>query len=186
LAGRHRPPPAHLKARAATPTRLNRGFTLLPDAIDPARLWEQLADPGLAMVLGRAHPGPEGVPRSHREALAVIPYAVPGGIRRYDEILIPRVLEGDRDARRDFLEQLLDPIYRARSGAVLVRSLLCYAEHGFLRNRAAAALHIHSNTLRYRLERVTDLAGLDLHDPGTRFQLQLAAQLLSTQDKNGS
>ncbi len=66
---------------------------------------------------------------------------------------------------------------------MLERSLLCYARHGFLRNRAAAALGVHQNTLRYRVERVSDLAGLDLHDPEVRFRLQLAAALLSAPNR---
>jgi purine catabolism regulator len=185
LADRLRHRLGQLRAMAVTSSRLSQVACLLPETIEPQRLWEQVADPGLAMLLGRGHPGPEGVPRSHREALAVVPYAVAGGIRRYDEILIPRVLEGDKEARADFLEQLLDPIRKARGGLVLVESLLCYAEHGFQRNRAAVSLHVHSNTLRYRLERVSDLTGLDLHRPDTRFQLQLAVQLLAAQNKNG-
>ena len=185
LADRLRHRLAQLKAMAVTSSRLGQVACLLPERVDPARVFEPVADPGLAMVAGRAHPGPEGVPRSHREALATVPYAVPGQLRRYDEILVPRVLEGDRDARADFLDQLLEPIRRVRGGGVLVESLLCYAGQGFQRNRAAAALHVHPNTLRYRLERVGDVSGLDLREPETRFRLQLAAQLLAAEDKNG-
>jgi purine catabolism regulator len=186
LADRVRHRLAQLRAMPITSSRLGQVICLLPEALDPARFWEPLADTGLSLVLGRAHAGPEGVPRSHREALAVVPHATPDAIRRYEEILVPRVLDGDREARRDFLEALLGPIYQARSGSVLVRSLLCFAEQGFMRNRAAEALHVHSNTLRYRLERVSELAALDLRDPQTRFRLQLAAHLLAAQDKNGS
>ncbi|MDQ6741530.1 MAG: helix-turn-helix domain-containing protein [Candidatus Dormibacteraeota bacterium] len=66
-----------------------------------------------------------------------------------------------------------------------MKSVLCFARHGFRRNEAAAALHVHPNTLRYRLERAGDIAGLQLREPETRFQLQLASQLLSLPDKRG-
>ena len=39
---------------------------------------------------------------------------------------------------------------------------------------AAAALHIHANTLRYRIARVAEVAGLDLNDAEQRLVLQLA------------
>ena len=104
-------------------------------------------------------------------------------IYRSEDLLIPRVLDGDREAQADFLETLLGSLQEARGGQVLVDSLLCFAEHGFHRAQAAVALHVHPNTLRYRLERAADVAGLDLKDPDTRFRLQLAAQLLSLPNK---
>lgn len=46
---------------------------------------------------------------------------------------------------------------------------------------AAAALHVHKNTFRYRLGRLVQIADIDLEDPEVRFQLmmqfRLAAQL---------
>ncbi|TAN31738.1 PucR family transcriptional regulator [bacterium] len=179
LADRLRHRLSQLKAMAVTSSQLSQVICLLPEAAEPVKVWDYVSGPGLAMVLGRAHPGAGGVPRSYREAQSVVPYAVPGEIRRYDDMLIPRVLDGDREARQDFLDQLLDRIRSTRGGAVLEHSLLCYARYGFLRNRAAAALHVHPNTLRYRLERASALTGLDLRDPEVRFRLQLAVQLLA-------
>jgi DNA-binding PucR family transcriptional regulator len=41
---------------------------------------------------------------------------------------------------------------------------------------AARSIHVHPNTLRYRMARIADLAGLDLDDPLVRLatRLQLA------------
>ncbi|MGP4091241.1 helix-turn-helix domain-containing protein, partial [Streptomyces sp. KR55] len=39
--------------------------------------------------------------------------------------------------------------------------------------RAAEALHIHANSLRYRLKRLADLAPLDFEDPDARLAVQL-------------
>ena len=173
-------------AMAVTSSQLRHVTFLLPAELDPARIWAQVKGPGLSMAVGRAHPGPEGTPRSYREALSVVSYVAPGELRRYEDLLIPRVLDGDREAQSDFLENLLGPLKEARGGGVLVDSVLCFARHGFRRNEAAAALHVHPNTLRYRLERVADLAALDLRDADTRFRLQLAAQLLSLPNKSPS
>jgi PucR C-terminal helix-turn-helix domain len=39
---------------------------------------------------------------------------------------------------------------------------------------------VHRNTLRYRLKRITDIAGLDLGEPDVQFNLQLATRAWRT------
>jgi purine catabolism regulator len=48
--------------------------------------------------------------------------------------------------------------------------------HGNL-SQTATRLHIHRNTLTYRLERIANVTQLDLDDPDARFSLQLALKL---------
>lgn len=163
-----------------TSARLNQVAFLLAEKDASEAVWEPgSSDPAAALVLGRAHPGADGVRRSYLEALSIVNQAAAGEVRRYEEMLVLRVLSGDEAARQAFLDQLLGPVQRARGGATLLLSLLTLAEHGFHRRRAAAALHVHPNTLRYRLERAQDLLQLDLGDPEVRFRLQLAVNLMS-------
>lgn len=56
----------------------------------------------------------------------------------------------------------------------LARTLDCLVEHNFNRQRTAAALPVHRNTLRSRLERLAELTGLDLDDPDDRGLAWLA------------
>ncbi|WP_433064969.1 PucR family transcriptional regulator [Dactylosporangium sp. CS-033363] len=42
---------------------------------------------------------------------------------------------------------------------------------------AAAAVHVHPNTFRYRLKRIAELSGIDLADPGDRFEAMLQLRL---------
>ena len=44
-------------------------------------------------------------------------------------------------------------------------------------SEAASVLHIHPNTLRYRLRRIEAICGLDLSDPAARFAAQLQLRL---------
>jgi purine catabolism regulator len=162
---------------AATSTRLNRIVFLLPAGFDQSRLRGGLE--ACAIALGREHPGAGGVCRSYQEALSIIAQVPVGETRRYEEMLVLRVLSGDEKAREAFLDQLFGPLRRARGGDVLVASLIDLARFGFHQRQTAANLHIHPNTLRYRLERAGDLLGFDLTTPEFRFQLQLAAQLMS-------
>ncbi|MCC9076626.1 helix-turn-helix domain-containing protein [Litorilinea aerophila] len=61
--------------------------------------------------------------------------------------------------------------------AELVDTLEAFFEcHGNL-SQTANRLHIHRNTLTYRLERIANITQLDLNDPDARFSLQLALKL---------
>jgi len=57
------------------------------------------------------------------------------------------------------------------------RTLAAYLDHFGEPQRAAQALHVHPNTLRYRMRRLADVAPVDLGSPQVRLalQLQLAA-----------
>ena len=61
--------------------------------------------------------------------------------------------------------------------AELVETLDAYFNcHGNL-SQTASRLHIHRNTLTYRLDRIASITQLDLDDPDARFSLQLALKL---------
>lgn len=152
---------------------------LLPDDATGEGLWAALGAPDLSLAISRAHEGVAGVRRAYQEVLAAAPILDPGTFAHAERLLVPRVLSGDATAQREFLDELLGPVHAARGGAVLAETLLAYARHGFHLARAARALCIHPKTLRYRVQRVEQIAALDLHDPETRFRLQLAAHLLA-------
>ncbi|MFF3288294.1 PucR family transcriptional regulator [Streptomyces sp. NPDC003023] len=63
---------------------------------------------------------------------------------------------------RDRLARLLDPLEAAPE---LLETLTGYLAHGQSRKRTATALHVHPNTVDYRLRRLTELTGLDVRDP---------------------
>jgi PucR C-terminal helix-turn-helix domain len=57
------------------------------------------------------------------------------------------------------------------------RTIRCYLECAAQAQQAAAQLHIHRTTLYWRLARVTELTGLDLHSGADRLSLHLALTL---------
>ncbi|MFT4044471.1 MAG: helix-turn-helix domain-containing protein [Gordonia sp. (in: high G+C Gram-positive bacteria)] len=61
----------------------------------------------------------------------------------------------------------------AVSGSEFTTSLRAYLDHFGDVRAAATALHVHPNTLRYRIRRITQLTGLDLDDPATRLVVAL-------------
>ena len=64
-------------------------------------------------------------------------------------------------------------------GTEYVVTLRAYLDHFGDVPAAAASLHVHPNTFRYRLRRLVAVAGLDLDDPTERLvaHLQLTTLL---------
>ena len=58
--------------------------------------------------------------------------------------------------------------------APLVETLDAYVHSGFSVEETARALHIHPNSLRYRLRRIQERLGMDLHHGDQRFLLELS------------
>lgn len=78
------------------------------------------------------------------------------------------------------LAALID--YDAAHDAGLVETLRAWLESFGDVNGAAAGLHIHKNTFRYRLRRLSEIAELDLGDPDTRLGLMLQLRLFGEAD----
>ena len=95
----------------------------------------------------------------------------PGGYLLRD-VLLEYQLTRPSDAQTE-LAQLLDPLDRNPD---LPRTLEVYLAHDLDRRSTAAALHVHPNTLDYRLRRIVDLTGLD---PSTSRGLQLLGAALA-------
>jgi sugar diacid utilization regulator len=60
-----------------------------------------------------------------------------------------------------------------RVGGELVASVTAWCRAGFDVPSAAGTLHVHTNTLRYRLKRAAEVSGLDLTRPRQLLALQL-------------
>ena len=88
-------------------------------------------------------------------------------------LLLP--LEGT-PALRTFYEETIGPLeaYDRQQNADLVHTLeIFFTQLGNL-SRTAEAMHLHRNTLIYRLERIATILGVDLDDAEVRLRLQLA------------
>ncbi|KES04921.1 PucR family transcriptional regulator [Streptomyces toyocaensis] len=68
--------------------------------------------------------------------------------------------------------------YDERRRANLVETLRAWLDAFGDITAAAAAVHVHPNTFRYRLRRLTEVGGIDLEDPEARFAAMLQLRLL--------
>lgn len=76
-----------------------------------------------------------------------------------------------------FQEEILGPLLAYDGGQELLQTLEVYFEHNGSLTQAAEALFIHRNTLSYRLERISEIAGINLDKPESRLALQLALHI---------
>lgn len=73
-------------------------------------------------------------------------------------------------------EQIYDPLiqYDREKGGELVQTLEAYIECNFSRTKTSEKLHIHRNSLNYRLQKIEELLGQDVDKIDT-FPLLLAS-----------
>ncbi|WP_264047596.1 PucR family transcriptional regulator [Mycolicibacterium rhodesiae] len=127
---------------------------------------------------------PDELPRSYTEALRALNIrlrsANPEGVEAFDELGFYRLIDAAHDGGsveafvREWLGSLID--YDESRNSELVQTLSDYLECGGNYDESAAALHIHRSTLRYRLARIAELTGHDLHNVDTRFNLHAATR----------
>lgn len=109
-------------------------------------------------------------------------------IRTYEELgfygLVARAT--DLQILDALVQHTLRPLLDSdtQNGTRYVQTLAAYLRADRHLKPAAAALHVHVNTLRYRLDRIEELLGVDLDDVEARFLLELAVRLL--QEGRGS
>ena len=144
-----------------------------------ARTVAVLSDP--AAVVGPDVPW-EDVARSHRRAATVSTLVATGRVAAGDgpltaeDHLTDLVVHGDGEAADDLAARVLTPLDAEPPGRrdrhlETLRAWLDHRGHG---PRMAAALHLHPQTVRYRMARLRETLDVDPEDAEARFALELA------------
>lgn len=160
-------------------------LAVIADGHDLSSLYERLSTAltsirGTIGVGGRCEAGQ--LSRSFSEARQALRNRTesrqPFGLANHDDLGLLRILDASEGGVRieryvsEWLGTLIDHDRRHQSD--LVHTLAIYFTLGGNYDRTSAALVIHRSTLRYRLARIRDVSGLDLGDPETRLNLQIA------------
>lgn len=143
------------------------------------------APEGLTAGVGRLCRGPDDYVDSYAEAslaldLARNRAALGGVLTPRDLGLYGLLVRGStRQTMESMVERALGPVLSADAGGgpELVKTLRIYLTNDRHLTRAAAALHVHPNTVRYRLVRAQELLELNLREPEDRFLLELALRV---------
>lgn len=154
---------------------------LIPDPDAPGRgrqLRRALRD--RRAVLGPAVPW-EQAHHSARRALAGWPLHTagrlgPDTLAVADEHLLTLLIAGDERLARDLIDRRLAPLHAMAPGARARAEETLRAWLGSLGDVAAAAavLHVHPQTVRYRLSGLREAFGDVLDDPSARLELEVA------------
>lgn len=106
--------------------------------------------------------GPGGVAAAGDDAITVLRLVVglgrPPGLYRLDDVVLEAALSGTAAGPAARLAAILAPL-EGGGGAELLVTLEAYLANDADRRQTAAALHVHPNTLDYRLRRIAELTG---------------------------
>ena len=156
------------------------GIALVPDPGGPG------ADARLARAVATAAVlGPEvALPRAAQSAeragalLALIDRGEveASGLVRTDDHLASLLTNAEPALLRDLADRLLAPLDEETpaSRARLLATLRSWLDHQGEVAAVARELHVHPQTVRYRLGRLRERLGAELDDPARRFELSLA------------
>ncbi|MFJ2868350.1 PucR family transcriptional regulator [Kitasatospora sp. NPDC087314] len=149
-----------------------------PDGIP----WQQLAATvaataraaGAPVLAAAAAAAPAEVPGAAALAYEVLDVARafgrPPGLHRLDDVLLEYQLTRPSQARSR-LAALLEPL---ADGGELLTTLRTHLAGGLNRRHTASALHLHPNTVDYRLRRIAALTGLDPARPADLLRITAA------------
>jgi DNA-binding PucR family transcriptional regulator len=137
--------------------------------------------------VGLPHRGFLGLRRSYREALAAVKFGSPTeGVVPFERVEAASLLESvpTREALADFWRRTLGKVLAERPD--LYETLVVLARQGYNQRLTAQELHVHKNTLRYRVEHLEQVLGLSLSDPDVRFRIRLAAEAATVLEIGGA
>lgn len=124
----------------------------------------------------------EEVPSAYTEAREAAAHAIRLGVHQramlFDDVLLDQVLRSSEVAEK-LVTTALGPLreYDAERKADLVATLKAYVAANFGVSKTARALHVHNNTVLYRLDRIRLLTGRDPRSPHDITFLALALRL---------
>ncbi|MBI2858248.1 MAG: helix-turn-helix domain-containing protein [Chloroflexi bacterium] len=134
----------------------------------------------VSLGVGRVSAGVEGLRASFQEAERALTVGKrlfgDGSVSLFADLGVYRLLLSlDPDEVKDFYQESIGRLaaYDRQHGGELMHTLEALLRYPTV-SEAAKVLHVHRNTLLYRLQRIQEIANLDLEDGETRLVLHLA------------
>lgn len=141
------------------------------------RIPNRLKNP-ITCALGRYFPSWEGISHSYQtaiETLAIGKKLKPHQkVYLFEDFSLQVLLTGMKESwRGDALSHAYKTLKDVDKKGLLIKTLTIYMEHFGDMKSCANALHIHRNTLRYRLDKIAKLTNLNIHSLDGLFSLYL-------------
>nr|WP_253945334.1 helix-turn-helix domain-containing protein [Nocardioides sp. zg-DK7169] len=143
---------------------------------------------GVRVTFGRAAEGASGVAQSYREARTAEALARRVGtsaVTTYQDLRVFAALQDAAASRAgiEFAREILAPLQDSdgQTGNLEAVALAYIAESGNL-NATARRLHLHRNTMLYKLERTSRALHMDIRTSEAQFMVWLAHHLLALRE----
>ncbi|MFL6008182.1 MAG: helix-turn-helix domain-containing protein [Rubrobacteraceae bacterium] len=147
-----------------------------------------LPDLTVSVGLGRYKSNPALLPDAYSEAEVALEIGHringPSSVSTFEGTgtykLLFRVLQENPEELEAFYGETLEPVvrYDSRYGTELVHTLTAYLDNDASTVKTATDLFAHRHTIRYRLDRVGELTGLDVDKSEDREQLTLGIKTM--------
>jgi len=136
----------------------------------------------VSLGVGRIRSGLDGIRLSHQDARQALTIGRrlhgPGNVTSFEKLGVYRLIYAAEHLPelRTFQDEALGSLtdYDRDHGAELIRTLEAFFAANCSPKEAATLLHVHRNTVLYRLERIADITGLNLNASDIRLRLHLA------------
>ncbi len=165
-----------------------RTLAVIPDPDAPGREAQLRAAVGdVPAALGPTVPL-ERAARSLVRARAALDVIAPeSGLVRADDHLVELLVRGDAALAAELADRALAPLDGLRPAARgrLSETLYGWLDHPGQVTLVAGRLHVHPQTVRYRVAQLRELFGERLEDPEARFELALALRARAGRDGAG-
>lgn len=163
------------------PARIPELATALHQDVQ-ANLTQQNVQESVSLGVGRVGTRFDGVRQSHHEARQALMLGRrvhgPGQVTLFEQLGVYRLIFAAEHLpeMQGFLAETLGSLiaYDTDHGAELVRTLEAFFQANCSPKEAAQVLHVHRNTVLYRLDRIAAIMQVDLNDADTRLRLHLA------------
>ncbi len=152
----------------------------------------RLAERKLALAVGMStdHNGLAAVPAAYREALEARALLAgrPGTLALPMFSVFDYIVQCSGPTARRLIPVAVERFIAedTEQGGALVATLRAYAAADLSVKRTAEQLHVHVNTAHYRLAKIEERTGVDLHHIGAVVELLIAAQLAAPRAEHPS
>ena len=138
----------------------------------------------VSIGIGRMKPGLNFVHESFKEATQCIKflknYHFDHHVLYYTDLGVQRfILRNSEEELLDFIQEVLGPLiqYEQSRKGELLNTLMAYLDQNQHIKKTADLLHVHTNTLNYRLKRIEEILLTDLTDSQQLFNIHLASNI---------
>jgi sugar diacid utilization regulator len=151
-----------------------------------ARMRDLFPETMITIGIGGACRDPADIARSYGQARrtidAVVRLGRQGQVVAFEDLGIHRLLlqVPDLAELRSFATEILGKLggQERQRGTELLTTLACYFRENNSPQRTARSLHVHPNTVAYRIRRIQEITGLQLGNYRDRLMAQVALEII--------